>query len=104
MTFYVYLLTTRTHSLFYTGVTSDLEWRIFQHKARLNSGFTAKYNCTKLVYFEEFQEILEAIRREKVIKRYKREWKRNLVESINPEWKDLSEGWYDPREFESYIR
>ena len=92
---YGYLLTTRHHSLFYTGVTNDLESRTFEHKIKLNRGFTSKYNCTKLVYYEEFQDILEAIRREKVIKRYKRAWKRNLVNSMNPDWKDLSEGWYD---------
>lgn len=104
MTYYVYLLTNRHHTVFYTGVTNDLERRIFEHKVKLNPGFTAKYNCTKLVYYEEYCEILEAIRREKVIKRYKREWKRNLVNLMNPEWKDLSESWYDPREFETFIR
>jgi putative endonuclease len=100
MMYYVYLLTNTRHSVFYTGVTNDLEQRVFDHKAKNNKGFTAKYNCTGLVFFEEFDEIVEAIHREKQLKRYHRKWKRELVSDLNPEWKDLSEGWYDKREFE----
>ena len=69
----------------------------FEHKTKEHPGFTAKFNCNKLVYFEEFDDIEVAIKREKQLKRYRREWKENLINKINPEWKDLSEGWYDPR-------
>ena len=100
MIYYVYLLTNTRHTVFYIGVTNDLEQRVFEHKAKINRGFTARYNCTVLVYFEEFNEIIDAIHREKQLKRYQRKWKKELVIDLNPEWKDLSEGWYDKREFE----
>ena len=68
----------------------------------MNRGFTSSYNCNYLMYFEEFRYIWDAIHREKQIKKYKREWKMNLVNSLNPEWRDLSEGWSDIREFEAF--
>lgn len=103
-TYYVYILTNKNLTVLYTGVTNDLVHRVFQHKIKLNKGFTAKYNCDRLIYFEEFFDITEAIRREKQIKRYRRAWKENLINSQNPEWRDLSSEWYDPREFTTFIR
>ncbi len=88
----------------YVGVTNHLETRVFQHKAKINRGFTHKYNCDRLVYFEEFGSIRAAIHREKQLKKYKRAWKEALIESFNPSWTDLSEGWYHPSEFELYWR
>ncbi|MEM6840833.1 MAG: GIY-YIG nuclease family protein [Bacteroidota bacterium] len=87
--FYVYILTNRHHTVFYTGFTDDLERRVYEHKHRLLEGFTKKYNCNKLVYYEEFTTAEEALHREKQIKRYRRDWKKNLINSINPQWRDL---------------
>ena len=102
MSYSVYILTNWKHSVFYTGVTNNLVRRVFEHKAKVNHGFTHKYNCSQIMYFEEFQYIWDAIHREKQIKKYKREWKKNLINSMNPAWKDLSEGWYDSHEFEAF--
>ncbi|MEM9833725.1 MAG: GIY-YIG nuclease family protein [Bacteroidota bacterium] len=87
--FYVYILTNRHHTVFYTGFTDDLERRVYEHKHRLLEGFTKKYNCDKFVYYEEFITSEEALHREKQIKRYRRDWKKNLINSINPQWRDL---------------
>ena len=73
--YYVYLLTTKDNSVFYTGVTNDLVRRVLEHKIHLNDGFTKKYNVTKLVYYELFFNIEEAIKREKQLKKYPRLWK-----------------------------
>jgi putative endonuclease len=73
----------------YIGVTNDLVRRLYEHKNKLNDGFTKKYNLNKLVYFELFFDINEAVKREKEIKKWRREKKNKLVESINPEWRDL---------------
>ena len=102
MSYSVYILTNWKHTVYYTGVTNNLVRRIFEHKVKLNHGFTSRFNCNQLMYYEEFQYILYAIHREKQIKKYRREWKRNLITSINPEWRDLSEDWYDSREFEAF--
>jgi len=88
--YYVYLLTTWNNKVLYTGVTNNLERRIYEHKNKLNNGFTKKYNIHKLVYFEETDDILVAIEREKQIKGWLRVKKNNLVESVNPNWRDLS--------------
>src|SRR5882762_8540729 len=93
--YFVYIMTNQHDTVLYTGVTGDLEQREFDHKTKANPGFTAKYNCDKLVYVEEFDDVEKAIKREKQLKRYRREWKDDLINKINPEWKDLSEGWYD---------
>ena len=93
--YFVYLLTNKHNTVLYTGVTSELEQRVFEHKTKQYRGFTSKYNCNKLVYFEEFDDVEEAIKREKQLKKYRREWKENLINEMNSEWKDLSEGWYD---------
>ena len=92
--YYVYIMTNRSRTL-YTGVTSDLERRIYEHKGRLVPGFTAKYRIKQLVYFEVTQDVHAAIAREKQIKGWLRAKKTALIESINPKWKDLSVGWYD---------
>ena len=104
MIYSVYILTNKHHTVFYVGVTNNLARRVFQHKVKLNRGFTAKYNCDKLVYFEEFRYIRDAIHREKQLKKYRRDWKKDMITEMNSEWKDLSDGWYDPREFETFIR
>ncbi|MBI4642960.1 MAG: GIY-YIG nuclease family protein [Deltaproteobacteria bacterium] len=78
----------------YVGVTNNLERRIFEHKNSLIKGFTKKYNINRLVYYEETNDILAAIEREKQIKGWLRDKKIALIESINPEWKDLTEDWF----------
>ena len=86
----VYIITNQHHTVLYTGVTSNLIARIIQHKEKkYPKSFTARYNCNKLVYFEPFHSIVEAIAREKQIKAGSRIKKVKLVESINPEWQDL---------------
>ncbi len=99
--YYVYILTNKSRTL-YTGVTSDLERRVYDHKHKLVPGFASKYNITQLVYFDETQDIQAAISREKQIKGWLRRKKIALIESVNPEWKDLSEAWY--RERDSSLR
>ena len=89
--YYIYITTNRAKRPLYTGVTNNLIGRILQHKERLVEGFTKKYNCTSLVYYEHFTDINEAIAREKQIKKWRREKKIMLIESINPEWEDLYE-------------
>ena len=91
----VYILTNRKRGTFYIGVTSDLEGRISEHKLKLHEGFTKKHNIDCLVYYESFENIIDAIAREKQLKRYKREWKCNLIEQDNPHWQDLAELWFD---------
>ena len=87
--YYVYILTRERNSVFYVGVTNDLIRRVYEHKEGLVEGFTKKYNIKILVYFEHFENIEDAIAREKVIKKWKRRYKMNAIESLNPEWKDL---------------
>ena len=90
---YIYIVSNIRRTVFYTGVTSDLHTRIYQHKNGEGSAFTIKYKLKYLVYYEEHTTIEEAIQREKQIKRWHREWKINLIKSVNPEMKDLSENW-----------
>ena len=92
--FYVYIMTNKSQTL-YTGVTSDLERRVYEHKRKLVPGFTSKYRITQVVYFEVARDIHAAIAREKQIKGWLRRKKTALIESVNPEWKDLSIGWYE---------
>ncbi|MCK4944791.1 MAG: GIY-YIG nuclease family protein [Alphaproteobacteria bacterium] len=89
--YFVYILTNWTSSVMYIGVTNNLERRLFEHKNKLVAGFTSKYNVDKLVYFEGTIDIQAAIAREKELKSWRREKKNALVESLNPEWKDLSD-------------
>ncbi len=92
---YVYILTNKNNTTLYTGVTSNLPKRIYEHKNKLVDGFSKKYNLDKLVYYEIFYEIIEAISREKQIKAGSRKKKIELINSQNPEWKDLSEDFLD---------
>ena len=91
--YYVYIMTSKSGTL-YTGVTSDLGVRVYQHKNKTFPGFTKKYNVNRLVYFETFSQVQDAIAREKSIKGWLRKKKIALIESTNPTWADLSEGWY----------
>ncbi len=77
----------------YVGVINNLRRRIYEHKNKLTKGFTEKYNVNKLVYFEETQDVIAAIAREKEIKKWRREKKNQLVNRINPTWKELSLEW-----------
>jgi putative endonuclease len=95
--YYVYIMASESGTL-YTGVTNNLERRVYEHKNRLFPGFTDKYNITRLVYFEETSDIYSAIVREKQIKGWLRAKKVALIESINPKWKDLSADWYEKRD------
>lgn len=91
MKYYVYIMTNKSKTL-YTGVTNNLLRRVYEHKNKSIEGFTKKYNITKLVYFEEIDDVSMAIAREKEIKGWLRIKKIKLIESMNPEWRDLSEG------------
>ena len=88
--YYVYILTNKTHSVLYTGVTSDLKRRMYEHKNKLSDGFTKNYNVNILVYFEQTSDVYSAISREKSIKNHLREKKESLINAVNPEWNDLS--------------
>lgn len=86
---YTYILTNKYNEVFYIGVTNDLVRRIYEHKNKLQEGFTKKYNLTKLVYYEIHQDIKEAIIREKQIKNWHRDWKINLIVENNSDLRDL---------------
>lgn len=86
---YVYLMTNKANAVIYTGVTSDLQKRVYRHKEKLMEGFTKKYNINKLVYYEAFDDIGSAIVREKQIKAGSRQKKMDLIKSMNPEFEDL---------------
>ncbi len=87
--YYVYILTNTYHNVLYTGVTNDLERRCFEHKQKKIIGFTQKYNIDKLIYYEKFDFIDLAIKREKQIKKYSRAKKLILIDQFNKEWKEL---------------
>jgi len=89
--YWVYIMTNKFNEVFYTGFCDDIERRAYEHRNKLLEGFTKRYNCVKLVYYYEFKDKEEVLLREKQIKRYKREWKRNLIRSINPDLRDLYE-------------
>lgn len=91
--YYVYMMANWNNKVLYTGVTNNLERRIFEHQNRTNEGFTKRYRAYKLVYFETTEDIKAAIEREKQIKSWRREKKNELMETMNPEWKDLSVKW-----------
>ena len=88
--FYVYILASRYRGTLYVGVTNDLSRRTGEHKSGLVPGFTRKYKVHRLVYYEEFGSILEARDRERVLKRWRREWKFSVIENVNPRWRDLT--------------
>ena len=90
----VYIMTNAHHTVLYTGVTNELQRRVLEHRSGKGNGFTKKYNITKLVYFESGDDINLAIAREKQIKAGSRKKKIDLIESINPEWKDLFEEYF----------
>jgi putative endonuclease len=87
--YFVYVLASQRNGTLYTGITGDLVNRIWQHRAKVREGFTSTYNVTMLVYYEWFDDPGVAIRREKRIKRWKRKWKLELIEGVNPLWRDL---------------
>ena len=87
--FYVYILTNKINSVFYIGVTNNLQRRIYEHKNKLVAGFTEKYNVNKLVYYEISDSIESAILREKQLKRWHRKWKINLIKENNPVFEEL---------------
>lgn len=91
--YYVYILTNYSETTFYIGVTGNLQRRIYEHKNKLVTGFSSKYKLYKLIYYETFNSIENAILREKQLKRWHREWKINLVKNKNPKFVDLSEQW-----------
>ena len=91
MPYYVYILANRTKGTLYVGSTSDLVRRVWQHKQKLLEGFTARYSVSRLVYFEEFQEVTDMGQRERRLKEWKRRWKIELIERDNPKWDDLFE-------------
>lgn len=93
--YHVYIMTNKKHGVLYTGITNDIERRVAEHKHKEVPGFTSRYNLTRLVYYDEYGDVNEAIAGEKEIKGWLRSKKIALIESMNPEWKDLSEGWYD---------
>lgn len=90
---YVYLFTNKNNTVIYVGVTKNLVRRIYEHKTGLFRGFTKRYNCNKLVYFEEYGNINKAIEREKQIKVGNRKRKEHLITITNPDWVDLAKEW-----------
>lgn len=91
-TYYTYILTNNSNNVLYIGVTNNLVRRLYEHKQKINpEGFTARYNLNKLIHFECFSNIKDAIAREKQLKNWHRPWKEELIKKHNPSWKDLSE-------------
>ena len=88
-TYYVYILASSRNGTLYIGVTGNLARRIFEHKNHLTPGFSSRYDVTKLVYVERFNDINLAIKQEKRLKEWKRNWKKDLIEKYNPDWRDL---------------
>jgi putative endonuclease len=93
--YYVYLLTNKGNTVIYTGMTNDIQSTTWDHKKGANDGFTKKYGCNKLVYYEEYKWVQDAIEREKQLKAGSRSIKVALINLENPEWNDLSVEWYD---------
>jgi putative endonuclease len=93
-----YIMASGRNGTLYVGVTSKLTTRVWQHKLGTFEGFSKRYGCTTLVWFEGYATMLGAIEREKVVKRWRRAWKLALIEAVNPDWRDLSEGWFEAPE------
>jgi putative endonuclease len=89
---YIYIMTNKKNGTLYIGVTSDIVKRVYEHKNKLTDGFTKKYNLEKLVYYEIYDDIKEAITREKQLKNWKRDWKLELINKVNSNWDDLYNG------------
>jgi len=92
--YYVYILASQRNGTLYIGLTNDIMRRVWEHKEKLNEGFSKRYGVIKLVYYEKTNDLEYAIAREKQMKKWNRDWKRTLIEKNNPDWKDLSEKWY----------
>lgn len=88
---YVYILSNKPHGTLYIGVTSDLQKRIWEHKNKVVEGFSAQYDLTRLVWYEVYDDIQEAIKREKQMKKWERDWKIKRIYDVNPDWNDLYE-------------
>jgi putative endonuclease len=86
---FVYIMASRKGGTLYTGVTADLARRVWEHRDKVLPGFTSKYNVTRLVWYRQYDDIAEAIAEEKRIKRWRRRWKTELIEGMNPDWRDL---------------
>ena len=87
--YFVYMLASGKHGTLYIGVTNDLIRRVYQHKNKLTKGFTARYKVDMLVWYEAYDDPVSAITREKELKKWRRDWKINLIERDNPNWDDL---------------
>jgi putative endonuclease len=87
--YYIYILASKKHGTLYVGMTNDLVKRIYEHKHKIFEGFTSKYDVDKLVFFEHTNDVQSAIKREKQLKNWHRQWKINLIEKENPNWEDL---------------
>ena len=90
---YVYIMSNLNRTTLYIGVTNNIERGVKEHKTHKNEGFTKRYNCVHLVYYEKIQGMMNAIKREKQLKNWRREWKLNLIKELNPEMKDLAKEW-----------
>jgi putative endonuclease len=101
--YYVYIMTNRSGTL-YAGMTNDIQRRVYEHKQKLLDGFTKKYNMNMLAYFVETDDVEAAICREKQVKAWRRSKKVALIESMNPQWRDLSEGWFTTPPPDSSLR
>ena len=88
---YVYIMSCKSNSTLYVGMTNNLRRRVAEHKLHLNHGFSDTYKTEKLVYYEVYELVTDAIIREKQLKKWNREWKNNLISELNSDWKDLSE-------------
>ena len=87
--YYVYILASKRNGTLYIGVTNDLVRRAYDHKSNVIQGFTEKYGVHNLVYYESYTDVRDALTREKRLKKWKRQWKIDLIESVNPDWRDL---------------
>ena len=105
MSYVVYILTNKPNGVLYVGITNDLKRRITEHKLGIINGFSEKYNLSMLIYFEQFQYVKDAIYREKRLKRWPRQWKINLINEFNIEWKDKYVDFFGPtdQEYFDYI-
>jgi len=91
--YFIYIMTNKYNTVLYTGITNNIQRRVYEHKNKSIKGFTSKYNITKLVYYEDYEDVNAAICREKQIKGWTRKKKDELINKLNPDWKDLSDDW-----------
>ncbi|MBX9930838.1 MAG: GIY-YIG nuclease family protein [Methylobacterium sp.] len=104
MPYAVYMLASDRDGTLYIGVTNDLARRVHEHRTKQNSGFTAAYGVTRLVWYETYDRILDAIAHEKALKKWRRDWKLSLIEELNPDWSDLYPALSLRRDFPRFIR